>query len=60
MDNIFHKNYSKQVFTFPAFILIVEGNETVKGRPSFFFTLYNSDDYVTMQSKNNETLVSNR
>ncbi|MGN6619096.1 MAG: hypothetical protein ACTHJ5_18115 [Ilyomonas sp.] len=59
-DNVFHKNYSKQVFTSPAFILIVEANETVKVRPSYFFTLYNSDDYVTMQSKNNETLVSNR
>jgi hypothetical protein len=59
-ETVSHKNYSKQVFTSPAFILIVEANEPAKIRPSYFFTLYNSDDYAAVQNISNETLVSNK
>lgn len=59
-EAVSNKNHSKQVFTSPAFVLIVEANEPAKIRPSYFFTLYNGDDYAALQIINNETLVSNR
>lgn len=60
-ETVSDKDYSKQVFTSPAFILIVEANEATKSqRPSYFFTLYNSDDYSSLQNKNDATLVSNK